>query len=126
MSKRVSVGHGKTILGTVLALVIIAVVLVGISFYFTKLHPTQIKNLLDNPRDYAGKTVTIKGTVSDRASFIVIKSFSLKDDTGQIIVITDKPLPRVGDTISVKGKIEEAFSIGTEQLLVFIEVNEIQ
>jgi hypothetical protein len=82
---------------------------------------TPIKNILDNPRDYSGKVLQVKGQVSDIFSLIVIKYFTLKDGTGEITVITDKPLPKKGTTIKVKGKVQEAFSLGDQQLIVIME-----
>ena len=82
---------------------------------------TPIKNILDNPRDYNGKVLQVKGQVSDIFSLIVIKYFTLKDGTGEITVITDKPLPKKGTTIKVKGKVQEAFSLGDQQLIVIME-----
>jgi cob(I)alamin adenosyltransferase len=51
----------------------------------------------------------------------VVKYFSIRDDSGEIAVVTNKPLPKKGETIKVKGKVQEAFSLGTETLLVIIE-----
>ena len=45
----------------------------------------------------------------------------LRDKTGEIIVVTKKPLPEVRSKVRVTGKIDEAFSIGDQRLLVFVE-----
>jgi len=37
--------------------------------------------------------------------------------------VTEKPLPKIGTKIKVKGTVEEAFSIGDKQLLVIKEKN---
>lgn len=81
----------------------------------------NIKQILDNPRDYDGKELQVKGQVTDIFSLIVIKYFTLKDNTGVITVITDKPLPKKGSTLKVKGKVQEAFSLGDQQLIVIME-----
>ena len=65
--------------------------------------------------------MTIAGEVTDRASLLVVKYFRVKDKTGEIVVVTGKPLPSVGSKVRVHGEIKEAFSIGTEQMLVFVE-----
>ncbi len=107
-----------------IGLVIILLIGVGAYFYFAKVRHTPIGNILKDPRDYYGKSLTIAGEVTDRASLFVVKYFRLKDKTGEIVVVTGKPLPVVGSKVRVKGKIVEAFSIGTEQMLVFVEEEE--
>lgn len=82
---------------------------------------TPIKKILDNPRDYSGKPVTISGEVTEVFSLVVIKYFVVKDRTGEIIVVTQKPLPKKGSKITAKGTVQEAFSIGDQQLIVIME-----
>ena len=55
---------------------------------------------------------------------IVVKYFVIKDGTGEIVVVTEKPLPKEGTKITVKGTVQEAFSIGDKQLLVVVENEE--
>jgi len=85
---------------------------------------THIGNILDKPRDYSGKKVTVSGEVTEIFSLFVIKYFVLQDKTGQIAVVTDKPLPKKGTTVKVTGIVKEAFSIGDRQLLVLVEGGE--
>ena len=80
-----------------------------------------IKNLLDNPRDYDRKTVTIEGKVTDVMSLLVVKAFALRDNTGEIIVVTERILPKKGDTVKVRGRIVEAFSFGDQSITAFQE-----
>jgi aspartyl/asparaginyl-tRNA synthetase len=86
-----------------------------------RISTTQIKQIQENPRQFSEKEVAINGQVVDTFSFIVVKYFSIRDDSGEIAVVTNKPLPKKGETIKVKGKVQEAFSLGTETLLVIIE-----
>lgn len=105
------------VLGAVLLVVFVAA---GCGRFST----TSIGSIMDKPRDYAGKTVTVSGEVKEIFSLLVIKYFVVQDTTGQIAVVTDKPLPRKGTTIKVTGTVREAFSIGDQQLLVLIEGEE--
>lgn len=82
---------------------------------------TPINKIIENPHDYSGKAVTISGEVQDAFSLLVIKYFVVKDKTGEIVVVTQRPLPKKGSKIKVKGTVEEAFSIGDEQLIVIVE-----
>jgi hypothetical protein len=86
-----------------------------------KIMPVPIGKIKDNPREYSGKIVTIEGEVSKVFSLFIVKYFSLKDKSGEIIIISDKPLPKTGTKLTVKGKVEEAFSLGDQQLLVVVE-----
>jgi hypothetical protein len=50
--------------------------------------------MIKNPRTYAGSQVTIKGEVTDAGSFFVVKYFVIRDGTGEIAVVTIRPLPK--------------------------------
>ncbi len=52
---------------------------------------------------------------------IFIKYFMVRDDSGEIAVVTQRTLPARGEKITVKGSVKEAFSIGPETALVLIE-----
>ena len=82
---------------------------------------TPIGNILDKPRDYADKKVTVSGEVTEIFSVFIIKYFVVQDKTGQIAIVTDKPLPKKGTTVRVTGTVREAFSIADQQLLVLVE-----
>lgn len=82
---------------------------------------TSIGSILDKPREYADKKVTVSGTVTEIYSLLVIKYFVLQDETGQIAVISDKPLPRKGTHLKVTGTVREAFSLGDRQVMVLVE-----
>ncbi len=85
---------------------------------------TPIGKILDNPRDYSGKTVKIAGKVTEVVGLVFIQYFVVKDGTGEITVVTQRPLPREGSEITVKGKVQQAFSIGDKQLIVIVENKE--
>jgi len=54
----------------------------------------------------------------------VIKYFTVKDSTGEIVVVTDRILPKKGEKIKVRGRVAEAFSVGDKSLTVFKEERE--
>jgi hypothetical protein len=82
---------------------------------------TKIGDIRNNPRRYADKEVTLSGTVTSSFSLVVLKYFTLGDGTGDIPVVTQRPLPKEGERVTVKGTVREAFSIGSESLLVIVE-----
>ena len=102
------------------AIILILVVVAG---WYSFIHKscTSIGNIIENPRDYDGKVVTIAGDVTNRMSLIVVKYFTLKDKTGEIKVVSKRALPTVGSRIRIKGTIKEAFTIGDSQMLVLVE-----
>ena len=86
-----------------------------------RLSTTNIGELLKQPREYSGKQVTISGTVTGAFSLVVVKYFVVRDETGEITVVTERPLPKKGSEVKVKGILQEAFSIGDRQMIVLIE-----
>jgi hypothetical protein len=102
-----------------LLLFLLASVVIACSGIFA----TPISKILDNPRDYDGKTVTVSGEVTETFSFFVLKYFVLDDGTGTITVVTEKALPKKGTKIRVKGEVSEMFSLGDTQALVIIEAS---
>ncbi len=107
----------------IIIVILIAVIIAAVVWYYkTNIEGiTTIGKILKDPSVYEGKIITIKGKVTERVSFMIIKYYKLKDRKGEIMVITEKPLPSVGAKITVKGKVNNAFSLGGEQMLVFME-----
>ena len=85
---------------------------------------TKIGDITGHPRDFAGKEVTISGEAIEAFSLLIVKYFVLRDATGEITVVTDRPLPAKGEKIKVKGIVKEAFSIGDKTSLVLVEGTE--
>ncbi len=77
--------------------------------------------MVRDPRKYEGKEVTVSGAVKGVLALVVFKSFVLKDDTGEIAVITSRILPAVGQKLKVTGTVKEAFALGTGKLLVIMD-----
>jgi len=106
----------------IIAILIVIAMCGGVWYYFSRVQPTRIEKILKNPNEYGGKVVTLEGEVTDRTSFfVVLKFFKLKDKTGEITVVTKKSLPNVKSKVLVKGRIDEAFPIGDQKLMVFVE-----
>lgn len=105
----------------VISVLLVLVIGGGAWYYFNRTHHTKIESILSNPKEYEGKEVTIVGEVTDRTAFFTtMKFFRLKDKTGEIIVLTKKALPEVKSSVSAKGRIDEAFQVGDEKLVVFV------
>lgn len=85
------------------------------------LFSTPIGKIQAGPRDYDGKAVTVKGTVTDSANLLFMKYFVVKDGTGEIHVVTERIIPRKGEMVTVKGRVQEAFALGDQRLIVIVE-----
>lgn len=90
-------------------------------FFACGIGTTKIGEIVGHPRDFAGREVTVSGEVTEVFSLVVIKYFVLRDNSGEITVVTDRPLPAKGEKIKVKGVVKEAFSLGTQSTLVLVE-----
>ncbi len=99
------------------------IVLVALLFVTAcgSIFPTKIGKILEDPRDYDGKVVTVKGTVKESVNIIFLKSFVVSDGTGEIMVTTARAVPRVGATVTVKGTVNQAFALGSESIIVVEE-----
>ena len=85
-----------------------------------KLTATKIKEILDHPRDYEKKDITIYGTVTDATSMLIVKYFEIQDDTGKIKVVTDRSLPAKGEKLKVTGR-TGVIEVGSERWVVLRE-----
>ncbi len=82
---------------------------------------TKIGDILADPRKYDGKEVQVVGEVTDTTNLLVAKFFTVRDGTGEIVVVTERPLPRKGEKLAVRGTVREAFALGERHLLVIQE-----
>jgi aspartyl/asparaginyl-tRNA synthetase len=101
------------------AVLLLAVGLFGCDS-FKKVSATKVRDILDHPRDYENKDVTVYGTVRDASSMIFVKFFELEDDTGTIKVVTNRVLPQPGEKISVTGRME-SIEVGPQRMIVLRE-----
>lgn len=85
--------------------------------------PTKIKQVLDDPRRFDGKIVTISGKVTQAYNVLVAKGFVVRDETGEIPVITDRSVPAIGAKIKVRGRVSQALSLPGLNLVVLEEIS---
>ena len=86
----------------------LALVLVGSSACSRTIH---IKDLLDRPQEYDGKTVEVEGTVTQSAGVLGTGAFEIDDGTGRIFVIArGQGVPRQGAKTKAQGRFESVFS----------------
>ena len=73
---------------------------------------TRIRDLLDRPQEYQGKTVRVEGTVTRSAGVLGTGAFEIDDGTGKIYVVSGgQGVPREGAKTKAEGRFESVFSI---------------
>lgn len=83
---------------------------------------TPISELVQNSSKYNGKTVRIKGEVKESAGLLGRGAYQLKDETGQLTVLSETSSPPpTGAKIGVKGVFEALLTIGSKSLAVLRE-----
>ena len=81
-----------------------------------------IRELLDDPSHYDGKTVRIAGQVKQSAGALGYGAYRVDDGTGTITVISQGGgAPRTGATVGVEGTFRAAFTLAGQSLAVVME-----
>ncbi len=82
-----------------------------------------IKELLDDPARFDGKTVRIAGEVKESIGALGIGAYQVSDGTGTLTVVSKagNGTPRVGAQVGVEGEFRSAFTLGTQSVAVLVE-----
>jgi len=73
---------------------------------------TPIKDIVAAPGQFEGKEVKIKGKAANPVQLLGVRTFSVKDEGGDITVSTNGSLPAEGADVAVKGTVKSAIIIG--------------
>jgi cytochrome c-type biogenesis protein CcmE len=106
---------GRWSLGVVTALAVIA--LAGCDYFGF----TPIKDIVATPAQFEGKEVKIKGKAADPVQVLSMRTFTVKDEGGEITVSTNGTLPAAGSDVAVKGKIKSALIVGGKAVGMHVE-----
>jgi hypothetical protein len=83
---------------------------------------TPIRELLDDPSRYDGKTVRVQGEVKGSVGGLGVGAYEVSDKTGTLTVVSEKAdPPRSGSNIGVKGKFQALLNLGFRSLSVLQE-----
>jgi hypothetical protein len=72
----------------------------------------SIDQVLADPLRYRDRDVQIAGAVVDSYSVLGRGIYRVRDDSGQLWVVSDRGVPRNGTRVKVRGTIREPFSLG--------------
>lgn len=83
----------------------------------------SIKELLDDPSRFDGKSVRITGEVKTSVGALGVGAYQVDDGTGIITVISKagNGTPRVGAKVGVEGEFRSAFTYGATTVAVLLE-----
>jgi hypothetical protein len=83
---------------------------------------TRISDILQKPADYMGREVVIRGKVIDAWSlpFVEIRTYTVSDGSGSIVVRASSPTPAAGAAVTVRGRVENLAVLGGKPLGVHL------
>jgi hypothetical protein len=82
---------------------------------------TPIKEILASPAQFEGQEVKVKGRVVRVAKILAMSGYNLRDETGEITVITYGKLPAENDEVAIKGKVRSAVIMGGNAIGLRVE-----
>jgi len=87
--------------------------------------PTKIGDILDDPSQFEGKEVSVKGTVGGAVWFSLLErgAYQVGDGTGNIWIITNQPPPENEQSVSVRGTVQSAITLGERSFGTVISEN---
>ena len=82
------------------------------------INATPVGEIIKSPVNFDGKEVTLHGTVKDqtRIPLVNVKSYVLKDGSGEITILTDGGLPKTDEKLTVKVKVQNLAIVNGESL----------
>lgn len=101
--------------------VLVIVLVAGVVIYSFFFRATPIEAILDEPREYDGKIVLVRGTVKESVGLLSYGAYQLEDSSGKITVVTDAGIPREGARLAVRGVVKQAFAVGKHSFTVVVE-----
>jgi hypothetical protein len=89
----------------ILAVVACLMLLTGCDYL--PFHYTPIGDILKNPGRFEGEPVKVRGKVTEvtKLPFLEVKTYTLDDGSGKILVLTDGQLPAMDETVAIKAQV---------------------
>lgn len=93
-------------------------VVVSIALSSCGINATPVGEIAKSPVNFDGKEVTLHGTAKGqtRIPLVNVKSYVLKDGSGEITILTDGDLPKTDEKLTVKVKVQNIAIVNGESL----------
>jgi len=82
---------------------------------------TPIRDITAAPGQFEGKEVKIKGKAANPLQLLGVRTFTIRDEGGNITVSTSGALPAAGAEVAVKGRIKSAIIVGGNAVGLHVE-----
>ena len=82
---------------------------------------TRIGEITAAPGQFEGKEVRLKGKARGTLQVLGLKAYTLRDDSGEIPVVTPGDLPAENSEIAIKGVVKSAIIVGGSSLGLRVE-----
>jgi len=105
--------------GTAALMIVTAVVMGGCDYL--PFGYTAIREITQAPGQFEGKEVRLKGQARGTLSILGLKAYTLRDETGEIPVVTSGALPAENAEIVIKGVVKSAVIVGGASLGLRVE-----
>ena len=73
---------------------------------------THVKDIVAKPAEFEGKEVKLKGRVRSAKSILGIKAYTLREETGEISIVTEGELPKENTDVTLKGVVKSTVIFG--------------
>ncbi len=72
---------------------------------------TPIGQIMANAASFEGREIKLRGRVVDvnKIPLLDIQTYTLRDGTGEIVVLHPVKLPQIGEEIAIRGRVESLF-----------------
>ena len=84
----------------------------------------SVNEIAQTPARFEGREVKIKGRAESATSLLGFRAFVLRDDTGEILVVTEGELPASGEPVALKGIVKSAMIVGGTSVGLRVEETE--
>jgi hypothetical protein len=89
------------------------ITIASLALLLTGCGTTRIGRILDEPNRYHNRTVRVDGKVDRSFGAVIAGVYQVDDGSGKIYVISNRPVPRKGAEVSVKGRVMNGVTFGS-------------
>ncbi|MBI4195379.1 MAG: hypothetical protein HY526_09900 [Betaproteobacteria bacterium] len=83
---------------------------------------TPIKDIVNAPASFEGREVKVRGKVNSAIKLPILgQAYTVRDESGEITVLTQGSLPAVNAEVALKGTVRSAAIIGGQSLGLRVE-----